>query len=76
MRDDVNELHARIREAQEVTITNGPLVAVMEGRMHVTDVMKEAARKPNSGVTGERPLGEAARDVSSYDPVLRWHSRT
>ena len=76
MRDDVKELHARIREAQEVTITNGPLVAVMEGRMHVTDVMKEAARKPNSGVTGEHPLGQAARDISSYDPVLRWHSRT
>ena len=31
--DDVKDIQARIREAQDVKMTNGPLLAVLEGRM-------------------------------------------
>lgn len=70
MRDDVREMQARIREAQEVKMTNGPLLAVIAGRQHVTEALQEAIRRPGDAIRGE------LRDTSAYDPVLRFHTRT
>ena len=61
---DVTELAARIRLAQEIQITNGPIVAVMEGRVKVTDALRNAAADP----WAERP-------EPGDDAVMRWHRR-
>ena len=69
MSDDLKELQARMREAQDVKITNGPLMAVLEGRMHATEALRNAVRRPGDTVAGE------INNVSGYDPVLRFHTR-
>lgn len=74
MGDDVREMQARMREAQEVKMTNGPLVAVMEGRIHVTEAPRDSLRRPGDGIRGEARV--AFRDSGAYDPVLKFHTRT
>ena len=78
MRDDVREMRARMREAQEVKITNGPLMAVVEGRKHVTEALRDSLRRPGDGIRGEvRVVFRVAfRDTGAYDPVLKFHTRT
>ena len=74
MRDDVREMQARMREAQEVKMTNGPLMAVVEGRKHVTEALRDSLRRPGDGIRGE--VRVAFRDSGAYDPVLKFHTRT
>jgi len=78
MRDDVREMQARMREAQEVKMTNGPLLEVLEGRKHVTEALRDSLRRPADGIRGEvrGAFRVAFRDTSAYDPVLKFHTRT
>ena len=78
MRDDVREMQARMREAQEVKMTNGPLLEVLEGRKHVTEALRDSLRRPGDGIRGEvrGAFRVAFRDTSAYDPVLKFHTRT
>lgn len=70
MRDNVRDMQARMREAQDVKITNGPIMQVMEGGKHVTEALRDAVRRPGDRASGEFP------DTSGYDPVLKFHTRT
>ena len=78
MRDDVRAMQERMREAQEVKMTNGPLLEVLEGRKHVTEALRDSLRRPGDGIRGEvrGAFRVAFRDTSAYDPVLKFHTRT